>query len=99
MKKLIRLSDVYFCRSGLKIDVLLKYDAVLVATLNLEHKCPVYHCPEDMVNWCIKEELENIRKSYIKELREAFDKSKPEQLPHNWKFLHWCFDPNKRKRR
>lgn len=99
MKKLIRLSDVRFSRSGLQVDVLLKSDDVIVATLNLENKCPVYHCPEDMVNWCIKEELENIRKSYIKELREDFDESKPEQLLHNYKFLHWCFNPNKRKRK
>lgn len=89
MKKLIRLSDVYFCRTGLRVDVLLKHDAVLVATLNLEHKCPVYRCPEDEVNWCIKEELENIRKSYIKELREDFDASKPEQLLNNWYFSDW----------
>ena len=89
MKKLIRLSDVYFCRTGLQVKVLLKSDAVLVATLNLEHKCPVYHCPEDMVNWCIKEELENIRKSYIKELREDFDAANPEQLLHNWYFSDW----------
>lgn len=99
MKKLIRLSDVYFSRSGLQVDVMLKSDDVLVATLNLENKCPVYHWPEDRVNWCIKEELENIRKSYIKGLREDFEASKPEQLLHNWKFLTWCFDPNKRKRR
>lgn len=90
---------MYFCRTGLQVEVLLKSDDVLVATLNLEHRCPVYRCPEDVVNWCIKEELENIRKTYIKELREAFDAYKPTQFLHNRKFLSWCFNPNKRKRR
>lgn len=99
MKKLIRLSDVYFCRSGLQVSVLLKSDDTLVATLNLENKCPVYPYPEDRVNWCIKEELEDIRKSYIKELREDFDESKPEQLWGNLRFFGWCFNPNKCKRR